>query len=136
MAAMLVFLMCPGDIGLALTRRRARAVPAARDDVAVRLLPPWADPNGITSRAETRLNAGRIRFHPALARGGPAAPTSRRRRSRLGTACSYTSPAQPSERPVMLPPHRRWKDPMTAVITVAFFAGLPLAAAAAGGGIG
>ena len=55
MAAMLVFLMCPGDIGLALTRHRARAVPAARDDVAVRLLPPWADPNGITSRAETRL---------------------------------------------------------------------------------
>ena len=94
MATMLVFLMCPGDIGLALTRRRARAVPAARDDVAVRLLPPWADPNGITSRAETRPNAGRIRFHPALARGGPAAPTSRRRRSRLGTACSYISPAQ------------------------------------------
>ncbi len=72
MAAMLVFLMCPADIGLALARRRARAVPAARDDVAVRLLPPWADPNGITSRAETRPNAGRIRFHPALARGGPA----------------------------------------------------------------
>ena len=36
----------------------------------------------------------------------------------------------------MLPPHRRWKDPMTAVSTVAFFAGPPLAAAVAGGGIG
>ena len=35
----------------------------------------------------------------------------------------------------MLPPYRRWKDPMTAVITVALFAGPPLAAAA-GGGIG
>jgi hypothetical protein len=37
---------------------------------------------------------------------------------------------------MMLLPHRRWKDPMTAVITVAFFAGSPLAAAAAAGDIG
>ena len=36
----------------------------------------------------------------------------------------------------MLLPHRRWKDPMTAVITVALFARPPLAAAVAGGGIG
>ena len=68
MAAMLVFLMCPAGIGLALARRRARAVPAAREDVAVRLLRPSADPNGITSR--TGPNAGRIRFHPALERAG------------------------------------------------------------------
>ena len=29
----------------------------------------------------------------------------------------------------MLLPHRRWKDPMTAVITIALFARPPLAAA-------
>ena len=33
----------------------------------------------------------------------------------------------------MLLPHRRWKDPMTTVITVVLFAGLPLAAAVTGG---
>ena len=36
----------------------------------------------------------------------------------------------------MLLPHRRWKDPMTAVITVVLVARLPLAAAVAGRGIG
>ena len=36
----------------------------------------------------------------------------------------------------MLLPHRRWMDPMTAVIAVALFARLPLAAAVAAGGIG
>jgi hypothetical protein len=35
---------------------------------------------------------------------------------------------------MMLVPHRRWKDPMTAVTTFALLAGPPLAAAA--GGIG
>ena len=35
----------------------------------------------------------------------------------------------------MLLPHRRWKDPMTAVIAIVLFARLPLAAVA-GGGIG
>ncbi len=35
----------------------------------------------------------------------------------------------------MLLPRRRWKDPMTAVITIALFARPPLAAVA-GGGIG
>jgi hypothetical protein len=36
----------------------------------------------------------------------------------------------------MLLPHRRWKDPMTAVITFALFARPPLAAAVAAGDIG
>ena len=36
----------------------------------------------------------------------------------------------------MLPPHRRWKDLMTAVIATALVVRLPLAAAVAGRGIG
>jgi hypothetical protein len=39
---------------------------------AALLLPPWADPNGITSRAETRSSAGWIRLHPPLGHGGLA----------------------------------------------------------------
>jgi hypothetical protein len=69
MAAMLVFMMRPAGTGLALARRHARAVPAARDDVPMRLLPPWDGPNGITPRAETSSNARWMRFHPALSIG-------------------------------------------------------------------
>jgi hypothetical protein len=99
------------------------------------LLPPWAGPKGIASGAETRANAGRMRFRSVRASGTGRAPPSRRRRSRLRVACSYTR-ARQGEGPVMLFPHRRWKDPMTAVIIVALFARPPLAAAVTAGGIG
>jgi hypothetical protein len=36
----------------------------------------------------------------------------------------------------MIVPHRCWKDPMTAVLTVALFARPPRAEAVAGGGFG
>jgi hypothetical protein len=135
MAAMLVFMMCPAGTGLALARRHARAVPAARDDVPVRLLPPWDDPNGITPWAETSSNARWMRFHPALKHRELA--EFRPRADDVPASVSHSpAPAQPSEGPAMLPPHRHWKDPITAVIGVAFFAGPPLAAAVAGGGTG
>jgi hypothetical protein len=135
MALSFVFIMCPAGTGLALARGHARAAPAVRDDVPVRLLPPWADPNSITSRAGTGPSAGWIRFHPALEKQGLA--KLRPRADDVPASVSHApTPAQPSEGPMMLPQHRHWRDPMTAVINVALFAGPPLAAAVAGRGTG
>ncbi|MGH3418012.1 MAG: hypothetical protein ACRDOD_00210 [Streptosporangiaceae bacterium] len=55
---MLIVMMRPAGTGLALARGHARAVPAVRDDVPERLLPPRADPNSITSEQKHVLTLG------------------------------------------------------------------------------
>jgi hypothetical protein len=60
-----------GELGHIDGRGRRWRFSAGCADAAL-LLPPWADPNGITSRAETRSSAGWIRLHPPLGHGGQA----------------------------------------------------------------